>query len=198
MSIEIGVDEVGRGCLAGPVYAAAVVFQGSELRESVTDSKLLSENRREELSQLIWKHHWVGIGFADETEIDKLNILKASLLAMRRAVLSLEKEWKKSGYSSQRVQVLVDGKFIIPGLENYSQKAIVKGDLNVPVISAASIVAKVARDRWMQGLDEKFPGYEFKKHKGYGTPFHKEKIRKLGPTPIHRKSFAGVREYWIS
>ncbi|HPI41873.1 MAG TPA: ribonuclease HII [Pseudobdellovibrionaceae bacterium] len=187
MNVEIGVDEVGRGCLAGPVYAAAVIFNGPELRDVVTDSKLLSELRRENLSQLIWASHQVSLGFATEEEISELNILHASLLAMKRAVLGLK---------VQTGHILVDGKFKIPGLTAFEQTAVIKGDLKIPVISAASIVAKVARDQLMLELDEKYPGYEFKKHKGYGTPLHKEKIKKIGPSPIHRRTFAGVREYW--
>lgn len=186
-NLEIGVDEVGRGCLAGPVYAAAVIFKGPDLRGQVTDSKLLSANRREELSQLIWSSHHASLGFATESEIDELNILKASLLAMKRAVLGL-------GVTSGHIWV--DGKFIIPQMAGFQQTAVIKGDLKIPVISAASIVAKVARDQFMITLDEKYPEYEFKKHKGYGTVLHKEKIKQWGPTPIHRRTFAGVKEYW--
>lgn len=110
MNIEIGVDEVGRGCLAGPVYAAAVIFNGPELRDVVTDSKLLSEVRRENLSKLIWSSHHVSLGFASEEEISELNILHASLLAMKRAVLGLK---------VQAGHILVDGKFKIPGLVGF-------------------------------------------------------------------------------
>ena len=182
----IGVDEVGRGCLAGPVYAAAVIFRSEELSNLVTDSKLLSEERREELAAKILRAHQVGIGSASVEEIDELNILQASLLAMKRAVESL-------GVSG--CHVLVDGNQKIPGLRGFQQTAIVKGDLRVAPISAASIVAKVTRDRLMKELGEKFPHYGFEAHKGYSTPNHKESIVQHGPCEWHRKSFAGVKEY---
>lgn len=182
----IGVDEVGRGCLAGPVYAAAVIFRSNLLADQVTDSKLLSEERREELAELILKEHHVGIGYATVEEIDELNILQASLLAMKRAVLQLG---EKVGH------VLIDGNKKIPNLDGFVQTTVVKGDLRVPVISAASIVAKVTRDRLMKQLAEQYPGYGFEAHKGYSTPFHKNCIQEQGPCEVHRKTFAGVKEY---
>lgn len=182
----IGVDEVGRGCLAGPVYAAAVVFKSNALEDLVTDSKLLSEERREELAALISKEHLVGIGYASVEEIDKLNILQASLLAMKRAV---EKLNIKSGH------VLIDGNVKIPGLVGFEQTTFVKGDLRVPPISAASIMAKVTRDNVMKKLGEQYPYYGFQAHKGYSTPIHKASIVQHGPCSIHRKTFAGVKEY---
>lgn len=182
----IGVDEVGRGCLAGPVYAAAVIFKSDELSDLVTDSKLLSEKRRDELSERILANHQVGIGFATPEEIDELNILNAALLAMKRAVDNL-------GVSAGHV--LVDGNKKIPDLPNFHQTTFVKGDLRVAPISAASIVAKVTRDRLMKELGKEYPGYGFEVHKGYCTSLHKEGIAKLGPTIQHRRSFAGVKEY---
>jgi ribonuclease HII len=134
----IGVDEVGRGCLAGPVYAAAVIFKTDLLQDLVTDSKLLTEKRREELAEIILKEHHVGIGSATVDEIDEINILNAALLAMKRAIESLG---VLSGH------VLVDGNKKIPNLNGFHQTTIVKGDLRVAPISAASIVAKVTRDR---------------------------------------------------
>ncbi|MGZ3772305.1 MAG: ribonuclease HII [Pseudobdellovibrionaceae bacterium] len=182
----IGVDEVGRGCLAGPVYAAAVVFKSEALADLVTDSKLLSEERREELAELILKEHQVGIGSASVEEIDEINILQASLLAMRRAIENLN---LKTGH------VLIDGNAKIPGLKGFEQTTFVKGDLRVAPISAASIVAKVTRDRLMKEYGVKFPVYGFEAHKGYSTPAHKENIGVHGPCEIHRKSFAGVKEH---
>lgn len=183
----IGVDEVGRGCLAGPVFAAAVVFRSDELADLVTDSKLLSEKRREELSVQIFEHHHVGVGSASVEEIDEVNILQASFIAMKRALVQLE---------IQTGHVLVDGHMKIPGLHaSFQQSPIIKGDLRVAVISAASIVAKVARDRMMKNLGVEFPDYGFESHKGYATPPHKKSIAQHGPTIWHRRSFAGVKEY---
>lgn len=184
----IGVDEVGRGCLAGPVYAAAVIFKSTFLNDQVTDSKLLSEERREELAELILKEHHVGIGYATVEEIDELNILQASLLAMKRAVLQLG---EKTGH------VLIDGNKKIPNLDGFVQTTVVKGDLRVPAISAASIVAKVTRDRLMKELAEQYPGYGFEAHKGYSTVLHKTSIQEQGPCEAHRKTFSGVKEYLV-
>ncbi len=183
----IGIDEVGRGCLAGPVYAAAVIFLNNECIDQVTDSKLLSEARRIELAEQIHKHHHVSLGFAEVSEIDDLNILKASLLAMKRAVEGLAIE---SGH------LLIDGHQKIPGLLHWPQTPVVKGDLRVAQISAASIVAKVHRDQLMKTYSEKFPGYGFEIHKGYGTEKHRAALSGLGPCALHRKSFAGVKEFF--
>jgi ribonuclease HII len=182
----IGVDEVGRGCLAGPVYAAAVIFKSEMFEDLVTDSKLLSEKRREELFDLILKEHHVGIGSASVEEIDEINILQASLLAMKRAVENL---------NVPKGHVLVDGNKIIPNLKGFKQTTIVKGDLRVAPISAASIVAKVTRDRLMKELGEKHPFYGFEIHKGYSTPVHKDAIVAHGPCLHHRRTFAGVKEH---
>lgn len=183
----IGVDEVGRGCLAGPVYAAAVIFRTADLEDLVTDSKLISELRREELSELILANHHVGIGSASVKEIDEINILNASLLAMKRAIGNLKVD---GGH------VLVDGNKKIPRLSrNFQQTTIIKGDLRAAPISAASIVAKVARDRLMKELGVQFPLYGFEIHKGYSTPVHKDSIAMHGPCKWHRRSFAGVKEH---
>ena len=184
----IGVDEVGRGCLAGPVYAAAVIFRTDELSDLVTDSKLISEKRREELAGRILAIHHVSIGYATVEEIDELNILQASLLAMKRAVDNLK---------VSKGHILVDGNKKIPGMKGYSQTPIIKGDLCVAPISAASIVAKVTRDRLMKDLGVKFPVYGFEVHKGYSTVVHKQSIAKHGPCEFHRRSFAGVKEHLI-
>lgn len=182
----IGVDEVGRGCLAGPVYAAAVILKSDYGTESFTDSKLLSESRREETAALIIENHLVGIGFATQQEIDQINILQASFLAMKRALQNLK---IKNGH------VLVDGSFKIPNLPHFQQTALVKGDLRCAPISAASIVAKVTRDQVMHEYSKAYPIYGFEKHKGYSTEFHKKIIADQGPCPLHRKSFSGVKEY---
>ncbi len=185
----VGVDEVGRGCLAGPVYAAASCLKSDLLVDLMTDSKLLSEKKRDDLFPQIIEHHWVGIGFATVEEIDSINIFQASLLAMKRAVEALEKEMgKKTGH------LLVDGSFKVPGLV-CRQTTLVKGDLRCAPISAASIVAKVTRDRLMKELGSKFPQYGFENHKGYAAPTHKKAIEEVGPCVHHRRSFAGVKEH---
>ncbi len=186
----IGVDEVGRGCLAGDVYAAAVIIDKDRcsLRKikQYTDSKLLSEKRREELSEEILSLHKVSIAFATVEEINKINIFHASMLAMRRAIEGLKVE---IGH------VIVDGNQKVPGIK-WPQTTVIKGDLRASPISAASIVAKVARDRYMVNLAKEYPGYEFEKHKGYSTKEHKQCIVDRGPTRIHRKYFTGVRQHW--
>ena len=185
----VGVDEVGRGCLAGPVYAAAVCLKSDILCDQLTDSKLISEKRREELYPLIETHHWVALGFATVEEIDELNILRASLLAMQRAVLALEEKMgTKTGH------LFVDGTFRVPDLV-CQQTTLVQGDLRCLPISAASIYAKVTRDRLMKDLGKEFPQYGFEKHKGYASLKHREAIKNSGPCGHHRKSFAGVKEF---
>lgn len=182
-SLCAGVDEVGRGPLAGPVYAAAVIMPLSLIPEGLTDSKKLSRSRREILSQQICQNAlaW-SIGVASVREIDQLNILRASHLAMQRAV---------SGLGVEPQLVLVDGnmlpRFTLPAL------ALVKGDSRIPAISAASVVAKVARDAEMTKLAALYPGYGFEQHKGYPTRAHLCALEELGPTPEHRRSFAPVR-----
>lgn len=183
----IGVDEVGRGCLAGPVYAAAVSFNSDILSDLVTDSKLLSEKRRTELAIEIQKHHRVGIGFATVEEIDELNILQASLLAMKRAIEQM---------GATKGHLLIDGNQKIPNMStSFKQTTVVKGDLRVSLISAASIVAKVTRDELMKNLGVEFPQYGFEAHKGYSTVVHKKSIAEHGPCIWHRRSFSGVKEY---
>lgn len=182
----IGVDEVGRGCLAGRVYAAAVILQNDDRIADYTDSKLLTASRREELARHILNNHKVGIGFASVQEIDDINILKAALLAMKRAVELL-------GVSDGHL--VVDGTFKVPGLVKYTQTTLVKGDLRCAPVAAASIVAKVTRDKYMEELANQYPQYDFEKHKGYSTQTHKQKIVEFGVSPEHRKTFRGVREY---
>lgn len=182
----IGVDEVGRGCLAGPVFAAAVILDKTVKDYPYTDSKKISEKQRNIWSEEIKNNFIWSVAFATVEEIDKLNILNASLLAMKRAVLALN----KSGS-----HVLVDGNQLIKNLEGYEQTTVIKGDLRASPIAAASIVAKVARDEHIKKMDEVYPGYEFSKHKGYATSLHKEVIKAKGPSPIHRLSFKGVKEF---
>jgi ribonuclease HII len=182
----IGVDEVGRGCLAGRVYAAAVILQSNKGIRSYTDSKLLTADRREVLAKHILEHHKVGIGFATAQEIDDINILRAALLAMKRAVEAL-------GVTDGHL--VVDGTFKVPDLLVFSQTTLIKGDLRCPPVAAASIVAKVTRDKYMAELSNQYPQYDFEKHKGYSTEIHKQKIASHGASPEHRKTFRGVREY---
>jgi ribonuclease HII len=178
-----GVDEVGRGPLAGPVVAAAVILDPARPIEGLADSKKLSEKRRETLADLIRTRAlaW-ALGRAEVAEIDRINILQASLLAMQRAVEALDIEPHKA---------LVDGNKL-PRLSCPAQ-AIVGGDARVEVISAASIIAKVARDRELMELDTLHPGYGLARHKGYPTKQHLEALRNLGVTPIHRRSFGPVK-----
>ncbi len=178
-----GVDEVGRGPLAGAVVAAAVILDPDNLIEGLTDSKKLSEKKREFLSQEIKQKSlcW-ALGRAEREEIDELNILYASLLAMKRAIESL---------SIKPEHCLIDGNRC-PDL-NCTSEAIVKGDLKVQSIGAASIIAKVARDNEMVELDTIYPGYGLAKHKGYPTKFHLQALLELGVTPVHRRSFAPVK-----
>ncbi len=179
----LGVDEVGRGCLAGPVVAAAVLL-GNEVIEGLADSKALSEAKRAQMSERIIDE-CIAYAFGESTveEIDKINILEATLIAMQRAV---------SGIVIVADEVLVDGDRC-PDLP-YPARAIVKGDASVPEIMAASIIAKHHRDQQMIELDKKHPEYGFAQHKGYGTPEHIEALKKHGPCPAHRTSFAPVRE----
>ena len=181
-----GVDEAGRGPLAGPVVAACVIIDqnfkiDTEDLAMITDSKKLSAKKREKLFAIIKdKTLAVEIGVINNNIIDKINILQASFLAMRQAI---DKIKIKPDY------VLVDGNQIIPQLK-IKQTAIIDGDAKIFVIAAASIIAKVARDWIMHTMNDKYPNYGFSQHKGYGTKMHLEKIKGLGPCPIHRLSFA--------
>ena len=180
LGLVAGVDEVGRGPLAGPVVTAAVILDPACPIEGLADSKKLSEALAELIQQraLAW-----AIGRAEVEEIDELNILQATMLAMQRAV---------AGLVPAPAQVLVDGNRC-PRLPCPAQ-AIIKGDGTVPVISAASIIAKVARDREMVTLDAEYPGYGLAGHKGYPTKAHLAALAELGVSPIHRRSFAPVRK----
>jgi ribonuclease HII len=182
-----GVDEAGRGPLAGPVYAAAVILDHPPLIRGLADSKKLTAKRRESLAVEIREHAvaW-AVASASVEEIDRLNILRAALLAMQRAVEAL---------APQPLQIEVDG-LHVPRV-TMPARAVVRGDATVPAISAASILAKVARDAAMLELHAAYPGYGFDRHKGYGTALHIEALRRLGPLEAHRRSFAPVRDMII-
>lgn len=178
-----GVDEAGAGPLCGDVVAAAVILDPSRPIEGLDDSKKLTEKKREKLFELIHERALaVSVARATVEEIDRINILKARMLAMSRAV---------SGLPIQPHHVLVDGNRL-PALD-MPATAIVKGDSLVQSIAAASVLAKVTRDREMLEMDRLYPGYGFATHKGYGTPAHLEALQQLGPCEIHRRSYAPVR-----
>ena len=209
--VLVGVDEAGRGPLAGPVIAAALLImpplnskikmQNAKLRNSATqddfesllklgvaDSKKVSPKKREKIYEILTNDERVSwaVGEASEREIDELNILQASLLAMKRAVDLLFEKNKK--LAKEEFYVFVDGREVIPNLAA-NQKSVIGGDAKVFSIAAASIIAKVTRDRLMLKYAEKYPQYQFEKHKGYGTKLHYEMIKKHGLSLIHRKSF---------
>ncbi len=180
-----GIDEAGRGPLAGPVVSAAVILPQAFSVAEVTDSKKLSAKKRGRLYEEIYAHAVsVGIGIVDAAEIDRINILQASLLAMSMATHNL---------NPQPECLLIDGPFRIPS--RLPQKPITRGDTLSVSIAAASIVARVTRDRLMETYNEYYPQYGFLQHKGYPTRAHKAAIRKFGFCPIHRRTFRGVKEY---
>lgn len=178
-AVICGVDEAGRGPLCGPVVAAAVILPDGWVPQGLNDSKKLTEKRREKLYDEIISHAVAyGIAQASVAEIDEINILEASLLAMRRAIAQLS-----PAPDFALIDGNVDRDFSLPA------RAIVGGDGKVPAIAAASILAKVTRDRMCLELDAAYPGYGIAKHKGYGTKAHMDALRTLGPTPIHRRQF---------
>ena len=182
MKIIAGVDEVGRGSLIGPVYAAAVILNKSVNSKILKDSKTLSREKREILFKYIKKNSIWAIGKASVKEIDKINILRASLLAMKRAIKKLKK--KPS-------QILIDGNKI-PEMKGYKLKSVIRGDQKISEISAASIIAKVARDRLITNMSKKFKEYAWDKNAGYGTKEHLKAIKKFGITKHHRKNFRPI------
>ena len=182
MKIVAGVDEVGRGSLIGPVYAAAVILNDSINKKLLKDSKTITKNKRELLSNYIKKNSIWAIGKASRNEIDKINILQASLLAMKRAIKKLKK--KPS-------HILVDGNKL-PDLNNYKLKAVIKGDQKISSISAASIIAKVSRDKFILSIAKKNIGYHWDQNFGYGTKQHLRAIKKLGANKHHRKTFSPI------
>jgi ribonuclease HII len=182
VKIVAGVDEVGRGSLVGPVYAAAVILNKSINKKLLKDSKSLSKIKREHLFFYIKKNSIWAIGQASIKEIDKINILSASLLAMKRAIKKLKKKPNL---------VLIDGNKL-PNLKNYNLKCIIKGDQKIPSISAASIIAKVSRDNFITTLSKKFKNYKWDANSGYGTKEHLNAIKKFGITKYHRKTFRPI------
>ncbi len=198
MPFVIGIDEAGRGPLCGPVVAAAVCFKDPffviperliQEFSLIRDSKKLSETQREKIFDLIQEYFHVGIGLARSDVIDRMNILQATFLAMRGAFTMLRKKLPRE-MLTQGI-LLIDGNQEIPNL-SLKQEAVIAGDSTVKSIAAASIIAKVTRDRMMLEYDQQYPQYGFAKHKGYGTKVHMDALRKYGPTPIHRMSFKPV------
>lgn len=182
--VIVGIDEAGRGPLAGPVIAAAVILNPGAVISGITDSKKLSAARRSELYELINERALaIGIGRADVEEIDRINILQASLLAMKRAFTAMD---------MLPDHALVDGNHC-PSL-GCSVESVINGDSLVPSISAASIIAKVSRDREMIKLDGCYPGYDFARNKGYPTRAHIDALQRLGITPVHRRTFRPVAD----
>ena len=181
--ITAGVDEVGRGCLAGPVVSAAVVFKKGINLKLLKDSKKISFKKRVEISKHIKDNSHFAIGIASVEEILNLNILQASLLSMRRAIENLQIKPNLT---------LIDGNFAPKGLKNY--KTIINGDEKIKVISAASIIAKVYRDKFMIKLSEKFSNYAWERNFGYGTKAHLEGLKKFGVTSHHRKGFKPIHK----
>ena len=184
MKVLAGVDEVGRGSLIGPVYAAAVILNKSINTKILKDSKSLSKNKRKEISTYIKKNSIWAIGQASVKEIEKINILQASLLAMKRAIIKLKKKPSL---------VLIDGNKL-PNIKNYNLKYIIKGDQKIPSISAASIIAKVSRDKFVTTLSKNFKNYRWDTNSGYGTREHIKAIKKFGVTKYHRKTFAPISQ----
>ncbi len=174
-----GIDEVGRGPLAGPVVACAMILPADHEILYLNDSKKLSEKKREELYEILVQEAVAyGIGSANHERIDEINILNATYEAMREAIAALD----------PRPEVTINDAVTIPGIEQ-EQRPVIKGDAKVACIAAASIVAKVTRDRLMTEYDVVYPGYGFAENKGYGTQAHMDALKKMGPTPIHRRSF---------
>ena len=180
MKTIAGVDEVGRGSLIGPVYAAAVILNKTINKKLLKDSKSLKKNKREFLAKYIKKNSIWAIGKSSVREIEKKNILNASLLAMKRAIKNLKMKPTIS---------LIDGNKV-PKIKDYKLRSIIKGDQKIPSISAASIIAKVTRDKMISNLDKEFKGYYWSKNYGYGTKQHLKAIKNLGITIHHRKTFS--------
>tara|TARA_B100001121_G_C18630447_1_gene594095 strand:- start:113 stop:673 length:561 start_codon:yes stop_codon:yes gene_type:complete len=185
MKLIAGVDEVGRGSLFGPVYAAAVILDKSIDKKLLKDSKSLTKSKREILSKYIKENSIWSVGKASVKEIEKINILQASLLAMKRAVKKLKKKPSL---------VLVDGNKL-PKIKNYNLRSVIKGDQKIPSISAASIIAKVTRDKIISNLGKKLKGYNLDKNNGYGTKQHLKAIKFLGVTNQHRKTFSPINKF---
>lgn len=197
--LPVGVDEVGRGPLAGPVVAAAVLYKDqsfmvpNELEKEflwIRDSKKLSEKKREAMAEFIREHFFVGVGIVSAETIDRVNILQATFLAMKSAVTDLKKHL--SFEQQNNMYLLLDGNQLLPSFSG-AQEAVVKGDSTVRSIAAASIIAKVIRDHICDEYEALYPQYGFAQHKGYGTKVHLDALRHLGATPVHRQSFRPVQ-----
>lgn len=202
-SFVVGIDEAGRGPLVGSVVSAAVARKNreeeipTEEAKLVRDSKKLSEAQREKAFEIVSKYFWVGVGECDNKTIDRMNILEATLFSMKKAIAKLEESISISLHVTryelrEKMILLVDGNKEIT--TSLAQRTVVGGDGVEQLIAAASIIAKVTRDREMRLLHERFPRYGFDKHKGYGTKMHMDILKKYGPTPLHRLSFRPVRE----
>lgn len=194
----IGIDEVGRGPLAGPVVAAAVWYKQTDfsIPESlekefalIRDSKKLSEKQREQIFEVIQEHFDIGIGIVSAETIDRVNILQATFLAMKSAVSQLLKKLPREAV--EQCYLLIDGNQDLPNC-SHAQETVIGGDSSVKSIAAASIIAKVTRDRMIAAYEAEYPGYGFAAHKGYGTKVHMDALRRLGPCLIHRMSFKPV------
>ena len=185
MKIIAGVDEVGRGSLVGPVYAAAVILKKTIDKKLLKDSKSMSGPKREIMCKYIKKNSNWAIGRASLKEIENLNILNASLLAMKRAIKKLKKK---------PTLVLIDGNSL-PNIKNYKLRSVIKGDQKIPSISAASIIAKVSRDKVISNLGKKFRGYNWQKNFGYATNEHLKALKLLGVTKHHRKTFSPIYKF---
>lgn len=201
--IIAGVDEVGRGPLAGPVVASACVIRDvSDFNSApdedewklIRDSKLLSEKQREESFVFIREKFFVGVGKCSPKAIDEINILQATFLAMKKALDALEKDIDRNGIyaKAEKMMIMIDGNQLLPNFTR-EQMTVAKGDQISKSIAAASIIAKVVRDKMMVEYDKKYSQYGFARHKGYGTKIHMEALQKYGATPIHRKSFKPVK-----
>ena len=192
--VMCGIDEAGRGALAGPVVAAAVVLLDSNIK-GLADSKQLTPRRREALFEQLQTFAFVGVGIVGPEVVDRINILQANFLAMQHALYDLR---SKLAPSLRLESILVDGDYLTEPLRadahacHARMHAIIKGDAKVAEVSAASIVAKVTRDRLMTELDTKHPGYGFAGHSGYPSPSHLAALKELGPSPVHRQTFAPV------
>lgn len=198
--VPIGIDEAGRGPLAGPVVAAALLFKSGDFKTPegrekefmlIRDSKKLSEKQREVAFALVQEFFHVGVGIISAETIDRVNILQATFLAMKAALSNLERVAGLRGKESSLV-LLIDGNQELPNF-SLKQETVVEGDGKVKSIAAASIIAKVTRDRLIILADHEYPAYGFARHKGYGTKEHMDALRKYGPTPIHRRSFRPVQ-----
>ena len=193
----VGTDEAGRGPLAGPVVAAAAIYRDEnfeipeekiKLMNFVRDSKTVSHKKREELFDFIHENFYIGVGMCDHKTIDEINILEASFLSMKKALSDLKAKFRQELPEFDNNIILVDGNKKIPNLSLY-QEAIIGGDRISKSIAAASIIAKVTRDRIMLEMHEKYPEYGFDKHKGYGTKMHMAVLQEFGPCEIHRQTF---------